>query len=201
MYDMKKTLTLLLTAAAFLIALPAGAQDFSLKSNALYWATTTPNLGAEIALGRKMTLDVTGAYNPWTFGSAQSNKKIQHWQVRPEFRFWPYEKFDGHFLGVHGTFVSYNAGGIDIPILPLNGMKDYRYEGYGAGVGFSYGYQWYLGTHWNLELTASLGYIYLNYDQYDCEKCGSFVGSSHKHWFGPTNVGVSFIYLFKSKKN
>ncbi|MCC8019198.1 MAG: DUF3575 domain-containing protein [Rikenellaceae bacterium] len=164
------------------------------------WATTTPNMAVEIALGRKTSFEVSGSYNPWRFGAAEDNKKIQHWVVRPEVRFWPYERWDGHFLGVHGMFISYNAGGVNIPLAPLGSLKESRYEGYGAGVGFSYGYQWYLSPHWNLEATAGIGYAYYNYDRYECWKCGDFLERNHKHWFGPTKVGVSFIYLIKSKR-
>ncbi len=198
---MNKALFLFISSLLFVCAMPAGAQQVGIKTNILYWATTTPNLGAEVALGRKLTIDLTGSYNPWRFGSREDNKKLQHWLVRPEVRFWPYEKWDGHFLGVHGLLGSYNAGGIDLPFPPLNHLRESRYEGYAAGGGFSYGYQWFLGTHWNLEVTAGLGYTYLNYERYECRRCGDRLGKSHKHWVGPTNLGVSVIYLFKSKRN
>ena len=45
----------------------AQAQDVSLKTNAVYWVTTTPNLGLEVALSPKYTVNLLGAYNPWTF--------------------------------------------------------------------------------------------------------------------------------------
>ena len=33
---------------------------FAIKTNALYWATTTPNLGFEVGLAKKITFDVSG---------------------------------------------------------------------------------------------------------------------------------------------
>ncbi|MCC8036124.1 MAG: DUF3575 domain-containing protein [Rikenellaceae bacterium] len=159
----------------------------------------TPNVGIEVALNPKLSVEVSGAFNPWTFGSGDSNKKMVHLAFRPEIRFWPYEVWDGHFLGIHSLAAFYNTGGIDLPLSPFDNLKDNRYEGYAAGVGFSYGYQWYLATHWNIEVTAGIGYLYLNYDRYECRKCGERLGSSHKHWLGPTNLGVSFIYLFKKR--
>ncbi|MCC8186245.1 MAG: DUF3575 domain-containing protein [Bacteroides sp.] len=190
-----------LLVLCFIFCVPMlSAQQVALKSNLLYWGTTTPNLGVELALDKKLTLDLTGAYNPWIFGSKEGNKKLQHWLVKPELRFWPYEKWDGHFLGIQGIFASYNAGGVHIPLVPIGHLQDYRYEGYATGGGFSYGYQWYLSPHWNIEATAALGYLYLNYKQYECRKCGAYQGKSHKHWIGPTHVGVSVVYLFTSKK-
>ena len=41
------------------------AQKVALKSNLLYDATTTMNLGLEFGLARKWTLDVPVNYNPW----------------------------------------------------------------------------------------------------------------------------------------
>lgn len=57
------------------------SQDFALKTNALYWAAITPNIGLEVALDDRFTLDISGAYNPWTF---QDDKKMRFWLVQPE---------------------------------------------------------------------------------------------------------------------
>ena len=50
---------------------------FAIKTNALYWATSTPNLGFEVGLAKKLTLDISGNYNPWKFGD---DRQIKHWQ-------------------------------------------------------------------------------------------------------------------------
>ena len=63
------------------------AQDIAVKTNLLYWSSTTPNLSLEFGLGKRTTLDLTGAYNPWTLNK-DKNKKIKHWMVMPEFRYW-----------------------------------------------------------------------------------------------------------------
>lgn len=186
---------------AFVSTAASYGQQVGLKTNLLYWGTTTPNLSVEIALGRKTSLEITGSYNPWQFGKKDDNKKVKHWVVMPELRFWPYEKFDGHFLGFHGLYTQYNAGGVNLPLWPLSNLKTSRYEGYGTGAGFVYGYQWYLGPHWNLELSVGLGYMYFNYKRYECRRCGNYLDKGTKHWVGPTKIGVSFTYLFKSKKS
>ena len=53
---------------------------FAIKTNALYWATSTPNLGFEVGLAKKLTLDISGNYNPWKFGD---DRQIKHWLVQP----------------------------------------------------------------------------------------------------------------------
>lgn len=162
---------------------------WSLKTNALYWATTSPNLSLEIGLKPQWTLDILGSYNPWTF---PDNQKLKHWLVQPELRYWTCERFNGHFIGVHGHYAEYNIGGIKIL-----GLKKYRYQGYLWGAGISYGYQWIISNRLNLEATIGIGYAHLNYDQYDSPSCGRFIKEGHKNYFGPTKAGVSIIYFFK----
>ncbi len=176
------------------------AQQVGVKTNALGWATTTPNLSVDYALGKKTTLEIHGRYNPFRFSEIEENKKLQHWIVMPEIRFWVFEKFDGHYFGIHPFYGRYNAGGVKLPLKIFEEMKDHRFEGYGTGLGVSYGYQWTLASHWNLEATFGFGYSYMNYNKYECHKCGDLIGKEIKHYFGPTRIGVSIIYLFKSQK-
>lgn len=78
---------------------------FAIKTNALYWATSTPNLGFEVALAKKLTLDVSGNYNPWKFSK---DRQIKHWLVQPELRYWLCERFNGSFFGLHGHYADVN---------------------------------------------------------------------------------------------
>lgn len=166
----------------------------ALKTNALYWATTTPNLGFEVALGKKLTLDVSGGYNPFTFGD---NKKMKHWLIQPELRWWTCETYNGHFLGAHIHGGTYNVGGVDLPLGAFPSLKDYRYEGEFYGGGLSYGYQWILNGRWSLEGEIGVGYARINYDKYGCPKCGEFLGSDSHDFFGVTKAAISIIYIIK----
>ena len=97
-----------------LFALGLHAQSVGIKTNAAHWAMmATPNIGIEMSLNRKYTLDVEAGYNPFTFND---NKKFKHWIVMPELRYWTCESFNGHFFGVHALASEFNVGGIDIPI-------------------------------------------------------------------------------------
>ena len=79
MYDMKRRLLYLLVAGLFLfIVTPLHAQRWGVKTNVLYDATSTINLGVEVGLAPKWTLDVSGNYNPWTFSDY---KKLKHWML------------------------------------------------------------------------------------------------------------------------
>ena len=85
------------------------AQNFGLKTNLLYDATASLNLGVEVGIAPKWTLDISGNYNPWEMPNGMLWK---HAMVQPEFRFWFCDRFSRHFLGFHGIGGIYNIGNI-----------------------------------------------------------------------------------------
>lgn len=197
-----KPLRIVLLSIAMFSALSAFSQKAALKTNLLYDATSTFNLGVEFGIAPKWTLDLSGNYNPWTFSG---NRKMKHWLAQPEFRWWTCNRFSGHFFGVHAHGGGFNWGGMlpwgfkDGRMLGIRNaaMQDYRYEGWLAGAGVSYGYHWILGKRWGLEATIGVGYAYLHYDKYRCEKCGDKLGKDSRHYVGPTKAGVTLIYMLK----
>ncbi len=158
------------------------AQDVALKTNGLYWAATTPNVGLEVAFNRKWTLDLSGGYNPWTFNDG---KKMRSWLVQPELRYWLCEKYEGHLVGVHLHGAQY-----------FGGFKDKRYDGYLAGGGFTYGYDWIFSPHWNLEAAVGIGYARLWYDESPRIPCVKCRVRKHDNYFGLTKAAISLVYLF-----
>lgn len=160
----------------------AHGQNVALKTNLLYWATTTTNLGIEVAVSPKVTLNADVAYNPWTFND---DKMMHLLLVQPEVRYWLCEKFEGHFLGVHLHGAQYYGG-----------FNDKRYDGYLVGGGFTYGYDWILSPHWNLETVVGVGYARLWYKQSPRIPCIKCVKDKTKDYFGPTKLSVAFVYIF-----
>lgn len=173
---------------------PLAAQRVAVKSNLLYDLTTTINLGAEVALAPKWTLDLSANYNGWNFND---NKKWKHWLAQPEARYWFCERFNGHFLGVHLLGGQFNWGGINMPFSLWDNLKDYRYEGWYAGGGIAYGYQWLLGRRWSIEASLGVGYVRAGYDRYECPHCGEWQGDGKENYFGVTKAAVSLIYVIK----
>lgn len=167
------------------------SQDVALKSNLLYDATSTLNLGAEAGLAPQWSLDLSISYNPWSFGS---NKKWKHFFIQPEIRYWLSERFNGHFFGLHLLGGPFNIGGSDL--FGLN--KNYRYQGRALGSGLSYGYQWILDKRWSLEASVGLGYIHALYDKYECRDCGKKLESNRSNgFFTPTRIAVSILYTIR----
>ena len=136
--SMKKNLFswLAILAAAF-IARSAAAQETAVKTNLLYDATTTPNIGVEVGIGKKSTVNNIA-----------------------------------------------------------KGVKDYRYQGSFAGIGATYGYQWILSRHFNIEAEIGVGYNHVWYDKYPCYECGSKIADGGSNYLGITKLGISLLYIF-----
>lgn len=178
----------ILTSALFLLftATVASAQEaprniMGLKTNLLYWGTTTPNMGLELKLSPSSTLAIDGMYNPFEF---ENNKQLKLWAVQPEYRYWLCDTFRGHFFGVHAHYGEYNVA-----------LNTFRNDGYLVGGGLSYGYQFYLGRSWRLEATIGAGYAYMDYKRYMREACRGYLSHEYKNYFGITKAGISFVFL------
>ena len=174
------------------------AQDVAVKSNVLADAFLNPNLGIEVGLAPKWTLDVTGQFNAWTLSH---ERRWKHWAVQPEVRYWFCDRFSGHFVGAHIHGGQYNIGGFDGKINFLGTdarkLKDNRYQGWFVGAGIAYGYAWILGRHWNLEAEIGLGYAYTRYDRFQCAGCGKKIETDKlHHYVGPTKAVINLVYVF-----
>ena len=193
---------ILLSVLLLCLALPNHAQDFfsdskapivGLKTNIPYWATATFNAGLEFRLAKKWSLDIEAGLNPFDGKNDDGSydRSLKHFRLHPEVRYWFCEAFNGHFVGLHVPYLIYNIA--DIKIL---GTEGERHQGWGTGVGLSYGYSWLLGKHWNIEATVGVGYLYLESDRYPCTNCGTQQEVKKKHYVGPTQAAVNLIYVF-----
>lgn len=193
----KKTFCLLLLIVGTTSA--ASGQVFAAKTNMLVDATATVNAGVEFALAPRWTFDLSGNYNAWSVSEGQ---KWKHWLAQPELRYWFCDRYSRHFLGIHALGGQFNVGGIraldGVRIFgtDFSNLANYRYEGWGVGGGLAYGYAFILGRHWNLELEAGVGYLLLEYDQFQCRDCGRKVGDGRRHYVGPTKAAINLVYVF-----
>lgn len=164
------------------------------KTNALYWATSSPNVAMEFATGKKWTVNTTLGFNAWDFDPLRNDEiSLRHWLVQPELRYWFCQAFEGHVVGVHGIYTNFDVGNI----LFLKGeIAQYIYRGYGYGAGVSYGYHFPLAQRWGVELTAGFGFLILDYDKYNCLDCEEFLGSFGRNYVGPTKLAVNFVFMF-----
>lgn len=195
-----------LAAAALGTCVTAYGQKAAVKTNILGWATTNINAGVEYGIGRKSTVQLFGTLNPWDFGDL---KRYRFWNVMPEYRYFFCERFSGHFVGVHLLGGQYNVRNVKLgffglpdlttaengPIMTSDGeMKARHAEGWYMGAGLTYGYQWMLSKHWNIEAEIGVGYAYSPYTLYG--RCNTIIEKKNINYFGPTKVGVNVMYCF-----
>ncbi|MDE6369036.1 MAG: DUF3575 domain-containing protein, partial [Muribaculaceae bacterium] len=83
---MKRHIKAVILALSVLLAsfIPAGAQ-VAIKSNLLYDATLSPNIGIEVGVAPRWTVELSGNINAWTLSDG---KRWKHWLAQPEARYW-----------------------------------------------------------------------------------------------------------------
>ena len=131
-------------------------------------------------------------YNPFKFNDG---KKMKHWLVMPEVRYWTCEKFNGTFIGVHALGGQYNIAGIKLPFGIFPNLKDHRYDGYLYGGGLTLGHQWILNKRWSIEAAIGAGYARVHYDKYNCGECGTKMETKNSNYWGVTKAALSIIYF------
>jgi len=194
----RRIIIFVVTIVAACLCSRAAAQNFAVKTNLVSDVFLSPNLGLEVGLAPKWTLDLSGQFNLWTLSH---NRRWKHWAIQPEARWWFCDRFSGHFIGIHAHSGQYNIGAVDGKINFLGTdarkLRDTRYQGWFAGAGISYGYAWILGRHWNLEAEIGVGYSYTRYDRFRCTGCGKKIESGLPHHIiGPTKAAINLVYLF-----
>ena len=194
--NFRKTLTVV--GLLLFMSIGASAQKVGVKTNLISDAVTSPNLGFEFKMAKRWTFDISGQANFWNI----HERRWRHWMAMPEFRVWYCEAFQGSFWGLHLLGGQYNVGNID-PVIKkflgsdFSGLKDHRYQGWAAGAGIGYGYDWILAKHWNLEFEIGVGWIYTRFDQYPCAECGTVEVKDKPHnYFGPTKLSLAIEYIF-----
>lgn len=187
----------IVAVAALFVTHGAKAQDVAIKTNLINDIALSPNIGVEIGLAPKWTLDMTAEMNLWKVDS----RSWKHAYFQPEARYWFCQRFAGHFIGFHALGGIYNFGKLNLPFTlfgsNLKELKDKRYQGWAAGAGIVYGYAWPVHKHWNIEAALGIGWLYTCFDSYPCDVCGTKIDRRRPHnYFGPTKIAVSVEYLF-----
>ena len=183
--SMKRQLIIFaLLAAVWGIPHRAAAQIFAVRANALAALTATLDLGAEVSVADKWTVEASGYWNPIQTASFSTNFHA----VQLGGRYWFYESFVGHFVGTHLTYVGYDLG-----------SRTRRYDGRAFGVGLSYGYSWMLTTRWNVAVEAGIG-LFRTRDTRRDPTVGDwddeYIYHCRRWTLFPSKLGVSLSYLF-----
>ncbi|KGN94951.1 DUF3575 domain-containing protein [Porphyromonas crevioricanis] len=161
---------------------------FALKTNGLYLGALIANIGFEVELWRKWSLDVPVWYSPYDY---TPTRKIRLLATQPELRFWPKKAGKGHFFGLHTHIVGFNVA--------INDNGRYQDPNHALwGAGFSYGYTFHLdkSQKWSLEFNLGAGFAEYDYDVYRNWANGPKFNSGSDFYWGITRAGISIAYKF-----
>ncbi|MDR1259550.1 MAG: DUF3575 domain-containing protein [Tannerellaceae bacterium] len=165
------------------------SQQIAIKSNLVYDATGTLNIGGEYAINKTFSVNLSANYNGWVLKKPYAWK---HYLVQPEFRYWLRESFNEHYVGAHLIYADFDIERMSLPFFGMTRMYAYKGTAYGGGV--SYGYHLYLTPRLNLEFSLGVGFLKLTYDKYI--RSGEKEGNQWtRNYIGPTQIGVSLVYI------
>lgn len=181
---------------------PDSTARVAINTNALHWLTATPNLGAEWKISERYSGALSFGYNAINFPNHNNslgnpaNPKMHHWLLTGEGRRWFGRVFSGPYLGVHLLGGQFNAGGLRFPRF----LADHRYEGFALGAGVSFGHQWCVAPDWTVGASLGAGWLYLNYDKYNCGSCGTRMSHRARNLGFLTKASISVSYLIPSAR-
>ena len=159
-----------------------GYINFNLRTNLLYWAAFTPNIGLEWRINSFYGIKIDGGYSKWEYNGKDKVQKL--WFVNPEIR--RYILPNKHlYIGLAGTFGAYN--------LKL-GKTGYQGDVYGGGI--TAGYQLPMGKYFSWDFNVGLGAVHFTYDTFDVTDNVRVYREKNcsKTLFAPTQIGVNLIW-------
>ena len=177
-----------------LMATPVHAQRTAIRTNLLYDATLSPNLGAEIRLDSTWTFGVNVGVNFWDIDK-EKNKKWRHVLVSPYFRKYLNDDiFHKGYLETNLIYSHFNVGNVKFPFGLYKSVQDHRLQGDLVALGGKYGYSWIFARDWRVEAEAGVAVGYAWFKEYDCPHCGTFLGNGDRIFLLP-QLGINVVYI------
>ena len=167
------------------------APALSLSTNLLYDVVMAPSLGAEVNLGKNLSLAAHGTWN-WFDGSLLY-KHVRIVTGDAEVRYWltkdPAQIMRrGHHVGVYGAVYRYD--------FYFDNKGDQADLNWGGGL--SYGYALGLSSHFSLDFSLAVGFVggkYRTYEHIDDEyQHDVWTADKVRRYVGPTKAEVSLIW-------
>ena len=157
------------------------------KTNLLWGAATIANLGFEMELGRKWSIDIPVYYSPYNLSST---RKLRVLATQPELRRWLGAKAgEGHFIGVHGHIAGFN-----VAINDHGRYQDPERPLWGFGLGYGFALNFGKEKNWGMEFNIGAGFADYKYDAYYNRPNGQIFKSGHDTWWGITRAGITLTY-------
>lgn len=153
----------------------------SLKTNLIYAASASANLGAEFAIGRHFSATLLlglKSWPRWLFwdNDPENPQKWKHILVAPGFRWWPRKVYEHWFAGADLVWSHFNVGQVNFPFGMYPDVRNQRLQGDVYALGLFGGYSWRLARHWRIEAEAGVGLGWFGAQKYECAHCGAPLG-------------------------
>lgn len=170
----------------------------AVKTNMLYDALITPNIGAEFYVGKNITVGLNWNYAWWSrrssnwFWNIYGGDIYARWWFGRKARQKP---LTGHHVGlyVQALIYDFEFGGTGY----MGGEPgDNIFERINYGVGAEYGFS--LPVHERLNIDFSIGVGYFGgryYEYYPIDGHYVWQATRNRRWFGPTKLEVSLVWL------
>ena len=165
----------------------------ALRTNLLYDATLSPNLGVDVRVDSLRTVGMLAGLNAWDIDKAK-NKKWRHALFSLRARKYRDSLFHKGYYEADLIYSHYNVGNTKIPFGLYSAVKDRRLQGDLIALGGKYGYSWILSRTWRIEAEAGVAVGYAWFKEYDCDHCGTYYGKGDRIFLLP-QLGVNVVYI------
>lgn len=196
---------MLLTAICSVCLIVAAAQQpekrqlyAALKTNMLFDAAAVPNIGAEIYVGRNISVGAGWMYAWWN-----CERRHRYWRIyggEINARYW-FGKADGtkpltgHHAGLYAGIFTFDFewGGTAY----MGGKPGHNlWNRPMVNVGIEYGYSLSVSKHLNIDFTLGVGYVEGIVEKFKpTEDTYIWQSTSRQRWIGPAKAEISLVWL------
>jgi hypothetical protein len=166
----------------------------ALRTNLLYDATLSPNLGVDVRVDSTWTVGLLAGVNAWDIDKAK-NKKWRHMLFSLRARnYFKHTVFHKNYMEFDAIYSHFNVGNTKIPFGLYKGVQDRRLQGDLVALGGKYGYSWILARNWRIEAEAGVAVGYAWFKEYECDHCGTYYGKGDRIFLLP-QLGINVVYI------
>lgn len=166
----------------------------ALRTNLLYDATLSPNIGVDVRVDSTWTVGLLAGINAWDIDK-EKNKKWRHLLFSLRARKYLNDTiYHKRYVEVDAIYSHFNVGNVKFPFGLYKSVRDRRLQGDLVALGGKYGYSWILARNWRIEAEAGVAVGYAWFKEYDCPHCGTFLGDGDRIFLLP-QLGINVVYI------
>ncbi len=166
----------------------------ALRTNLLYDATLSPNLGVDVRVDSTWTVGLLAGMNAWDIDK-EKNKKWRHMLFSFRARKYVNDSvFHKGYFEADAIYSHFNVGNVKFPLGLYRTVRERRLQGDLLALGGKYGYSWILSRDWRIEAEAGVAIGYAWFKEYDCPHCGTYYGKDDRIFLLP-QLGVNIVYI------